>query len=95
MIMNIETVKSAMIEQYKEMCEEFSKTPRIKEPIFTYLGPIWNPNQIANRRFAAGQCAGALRLLKEVLTEDEYTQLINTVDKWVEADVSQNEETDP
>lgn len=78
--MNIELVKTAMIEQYKEMCEEFSKTPLIKEPIWTYLGPMWNPDEIANRRFAAGQCAGALRLLKQVLTEDEYNQLLQTVD---------------
>ena len=75
MIMNIENAKAAMIEQYKEMCEEFSKTPRIEEPIFTYLGPMWDANAIAQRRFAAGQCEGARRLLKQILTEDEYNQL--------------------
>lgn len=81
MFMNIETVKSAMIEQYKEMCEEFSRTPRIEKPIFTYLGLIWDANAMEKRRFAAGQCEGARRLLKQILTEDEYNQLMNeTVD---------------
>lgn len=75
--MNIENVKAAMIKQYKEMCEEFSKTPQIGEPIFTYLGPIWDTNAIAQRRFAAGQCEGAQRLLQLILTEDEYNQLID------------------
>lgn len=82
--MDIEIVKTAMIEQYKEMCEEFSKTPQIEDPIFTYLGPMWDPDKIANRRFAAGQCAGALRLLKQVLTDDECNQLTYTVDDLTE-----------
>ena len=77
MIMNIENVKVAMIKQYNEMCEEFSKTPQIEKPIFTYLGLIWDENAITKRRFAAGQCEGARRLLKQILTEDEYNQLIN------------------
>lgn len=75
--MNIESVKAAMIEQYKEMCEEFSKTPQIEKPRLTYLGPIWDTNAIVQRRFAAGQCEGARRLLKQILTEDEYNQLID------------------
>lgn len=78
--MNIERVKAAMIAEYKEMCEEFSETPQIKEPIWTYLGPIWNTNAVGKRRFAAGQCEGARRLLKQMLTEYEYNQLISTTD---------------
>lgn len=80
MIMNIETVKAAMVEQYKEMCKEFSETPRIEKPIFTYLGLIWDEHALSQRRFAAGQCEGARRLLKQMLTEDEYNQLISTTD---------------
>ena len=78
--MNIETVKATMVEQYKEMCKEFSETPRIEKPIFTYLGLIWDEHALSQRRFAAGQCEGARRLLKQMLTEDEYDQLISTTD---------------
>lgn len=78
--MNIETVKAAMIEQYKEMYEEFLKAPIIKPPIFTYLGPLWDERAVAQRRYAAGRCEGARRLLKQILTEDEYEQLTKIID---------------
>ena len=78
--MNIETVKTAMIEQYKEMCKEFSETPRIEKPTFTYLGLLWDEHALSQRRFAAGQCEGARRLLKQILTDDEYNQLIDAAD---------------
>ena len=75
--MNIEIVKTAMIEQYKEMCEEFSKTPIIKEPIFTYLGPMWDANAMEQRRFAAGQCEGGT----EIVRTDTYERRIQSVDR--------------
>lgn len=82
--MNIETVKAAMIGQYKEMYEEFLKAPIIKPPIFTYLGPLWDERVVAQRCYAAGQCEGVRRLLKQILTEDEYNQLMSVIDDVTE-----------
>lgn len=85
--MDIKNAKAAMIEQYKKMCEEFSKTPQIEEPISTCLGPIWETNAIVQRRFAAGRCEGARRLLKQILTEDEYNQLTHIADDVTKREV--------
>ena len=81
--MDVETIKATMIEQLKEMCEELTKTPHIKEPTLTYIGPIWDTDAIVKRRYALGQCDGALKVLKPILTEDEYTKLEHMVDDAV------------
>ena len=81
--MNSETMKATMIEQFKEMCEDLSKAPLIEEPVWTYLGPFWDINAVSKRRFVAGKCAGALKLLKQVLTDEEYEQLKHMVDDAV------------
>ena len=71
MLMNIETVKTALTTQFETMCNEF---------IQTMTNPAVDHNVLIKQSFCAGRCAGALQLLKQVLTEDEYEQLNDIID---------------
>ena len=69
--MDIEIVKTVLITQFEVMCNEF---------IQTIANPAVDHKVLIKQSFCAGRCAGALQLLKQVLTEDEYEQLNNIID---------------
>lgn len=71
MIVDIDTVKTTLTSQFEVMCKEF---------IQTMTNPTVDHKVLIKQSFCAGRCAGALQLLKQVLTEDEYEQLTKIID---------------
>ncbi len=69
--MDIELMKTALTTQFEIMCNEF---------IQTMANSAVNHKVLIKQSFCAGRCAGALQLLKQVLTDDEYAQLTKIID---------------